>query len=53
MIYTADIDGERHNICADSLAELANRIRGKGQHIKVWAPSGMQLLDTKFGDGIR
>ena len=50
-LYDVQYDeNDRIKISAWSLAELTNSIRGKAQRIRVWAPSGMQLIDTKFGD---
>lgn len=50
MIYTVEIDGEISNRCADSLAGICNQVRAQGKHVKIWAPSGLQLVDTEFGD---
>lgn len=49
-LYTVEIDGVREEMHADSLAELATKLRGRGKRIKVWSPSGMQLIDTEYGD---
>ena len=48
--YSVEVDGEEHQLLASSLAELASKVRGTGARIKVWAPNGTQLIDTKFGD---
>lgn len=33
---------------ADSLAEVCNKIRGRGKRFKVWSPMGLQLIDTNY-----
>ncbi len=49
-MYRVMIDGVDSEMQASSLAEVANRIRGKGLRFKVWSPAGVQLIDTLFGD---
>jgi hypothetical protein len=47
-------DSPSHIVAAYSLAEVTNKIRGQAAgRIRVWAPSGVQLIDTKFGDEYR
>ncbi len=48
--YSVETDGVKSQVNAASLAELANKIRGTGKHIRVWSQSGLFLLDTKLGD---
>lgn len=48
--YNVEIDGIESTICADSLAALANLVRGKGKRIKVWSSVGIMLIDTQYGD---
>lgn len=48
--YTVEIDGNLEEVVAASLAELANKVRGQGKHYRVWAESGLLLIDTQFGD---
>lgn len=50
MWYTINTDGVLTQIKASSLAEVCNEVRGEGNRIKIWSPSGVQLVDTKFGD---
>lgn len=48
--YAVEVDGKQMRIKADSLAALANLVRGKGKRIRVWSPAGIELIDTTFGD---
>ena len=41
---------ELSKVAALSLAELANKVRGKADRVRVWSARGVQLVDTKFGD---
>lgn len=50
MTYTVEIDGNLEEVVASSLAEVANKIRGKGRHYRVWSEVGLLLIDTQFGD---
>lgn len=49
-MYRVEIDGVEKYIEAKSLAEVTNKVRGMGKRIKIWAPGGLLLIDTKFGD---
>lgn len=49
-VYTVEIDGRESKVEVETLAELANKIRGTGKHFRVWSPTGIPLIDTKFGD---
>ncbi len=49
--YTVRFDEEEpFKLTTTSLAEVANNVRGEAKRIRVWAESGLQLIDTKFGD---
>lgn len=49
--YMVEIDGIREEIRAESLAHLANLVRGRAKHrVKVWSPVGIMLIDTLYGD---
>lgn len=49
-MYRVEIDGKTEEMHAESLAEVTNRIRGKGKHFRVWSPAGLLLIDTAYGD---
>lgn len=49
-MYTVEIDGVVREIRAESLAEVANKIRGEGRHVRVWSPMRILLIDTNYGD---
>lgn len=49
--YTVQCDDEApKTIYATCLAELAHKVRGKYDTVKVWSPAGLMLINTKFGD---
>lgn len=50
MLYTIEVDGVKEEMHAESLAAVANKLRGRGKRIKVWSGVGIMLIDTLFGD---
>ena len=51
MKYTIQFDLDPPTVIeADSLAHVCNQVRGKAERITVWSPSGLLVIDTKFGD---
>lgn len=50
VTYTVEVDGVMFTVEAASLAEVCNKVRGTGERFRVWAPSGLLVVDTKFGD---
>lgn len=48
--YRVEIDAATITLLADSLADVCCQIRETGRRIRVWAPSGLLLIDTNLGD---
>lgn len=48
--WLVEIDNKAEIVEAWSLAAVCNQVRGRGKHIRVDSPEGIQMVNTQFGD---